>query len=86
MTILSHARAAAGHARARHARCAGERGSSLLFPFEDLTLAASAAGDATARADQGDDGGVVTAGHETTGFWSNSMIGNGSSNGGASAW
>ncbi|PAN41518.1 hypothetical protein PAHAL_8G049900 [Panicum hallii] len=61
-------------------------GSSLLFPFEDLKLAASAGEDATAGADQGDDGGVVTAGHETTGFWSNSMIGNGSSNGGASPW
>ncbi|RLM69076.1 hypothetical protein C2845_PM17G03580 [Panicum miliaceum] len=65
-------------------------GSSLLFPFEDLTLAASAAGDASAGADQGDGGGeasgVVTAGHDTTGFWSNSMTGNGRGNGGASPW
>ncbi|KAF8765392.1 hypothetical protein HU200_008537 [Digitaria exilis] len=40
--------------------------------------------------DQGGDGGSggsgVTGGHETAGFWSNSIMGNGSSNGGGGAW
>uniref|UniRef100_A0A0A9B0S7 Dof zinc finger protein n=1 Tax=Arundo donax TaxID=35708 RepID=A0A0A9B0S7_ARUDO len=68
----------------------------LLFPFEDLKPAVSAAGGGNTGAaqydhskDQGAGGGGasgVTGGHETQGFWSNSMIGNGSSNGGGGPW
>ncbi|KAL6899495.1 hypothetical protein ACP4OV_006153 [Aristida adscensionis] len=68
----------------------------MLFPFEDLKPAVSAAGGASTGGDQfehskdhGAAGGVggggnegVTGGHETQGFWSNAIIGNGSSNGG----
>ncbi|XP_002452763.1 dof zinc finger protein DOF1.8 isoform X2 [Sorghum bicolor] len=75
----------------------------LLFPFEDLKPAVSAAaggGGASNGADHhqyehskdqaAGDGGSgpsgVTGGHETPGFWSNSLIGNGSSNGGGGPW
>ncbi|XP_022683328.1 dof zinc finger protein 2 isoform X2 [Setaria italica] len=70
----------------------------LLFPFEDLKPAVSAAGGANNNGadqyehskDQAGDGsgasGVTTGGHETPGFWSNSIIGNGSSNGGGGPW
>uniref|UniRef100_A0A0A9GJD8 Dof-type domain-containing protein n=1 Tax=Arundo donax TaxID=35708 RepID=A0A0A9GJD8_ARUDO len=69
----------------------------LLFPFEDLKPTVSAGGGGNTGADQyehgkdqgGDGGGGgsgVTGGHETPGFWSNTMIGNGSSNGGGGPW
>ncbi|WVZ74233.1 hypothetical protein U9M48_022443, partial [Paspalum notatum var. saurae] len=68
----------------------------LLFPFEDLKPTVNAAGGASNGADQyehskdqaGDGSGAsgVTGGHETPGFWSNTMIGNGSSNGGGGPW
>ncbi|XP_020408786.1 dof zinc finger protein 2-like isoform X1 [Zea mays] len=73
----------------------------MLFPFEDLKPAVSAAGGGASNGadhhhyehskDQaaGDGGGAsgVTGGHEApAGFWSNSMIGNGSSNGGGGSW
>ncbi|KAG2653005.1 dof zinc finger protein 2-like isoform X2 [Panicum virgatum] len=69
----------------------------LLFPFEDLKPAVTAAGAATNNgADQyehskdqaGDGSGAsgVTGGHEAHGFWSNSILGNGSSNGGGGPW
>jgi hypothetical protein len=70
----------------------------LLFPFEDLkpAVSASAGGANNNGADQyehskdqaGDGSGAsgVTGGHETPGFWSNSIIGNGSSNGGGGPW
>ncbi|XP_062222469.1 dof zinc finger protein 2-like isoform X1 [Phragmites australis] len=68
----------------------------LLFPFEDLKPAVRADGRENTGADQyehskdqgGEGGGAsgVTGGHETPGFWSNSMIGNGSSNGGGGPW
>ncbi|CAN6246599.1 unnamed protein product [Urochloa humidicola] len=69
----------------------------LLFPFEDLKPAVNAAaggGGANnngAAADHyehskdhqpGDGTGVTTGGHETPGFWSNSILGNGTGNGG----
>jgi hypothetical protein len=71
----------------------------MLFPFEDLKPAVSAAGGGASndgadhrqndhRKDQAaGDGSSVTGGHETPGgFWSNSLIGNGSSNGGGGHW
>uniref|UniRef100_A0A0A9DFI5 Dof zinc finger protein n=1 Tax=Arundo donax TaxID=35708 RepID=A0A0A9DFI5_ARUDO len=69
----------------------------LLFPFEDLKPAVSTGGGANTGADQyehskdqgGDGGGGasgVTGGHETSGFWSNTVIRNGSSNGGGGHW
>ncbi|XP_066322246.1 dof zinc finger protein 2-like isoform X2 [Miscanthus floridulus] len=73
----------------------------LLFPFEDLKPAVSTAGGGASngadhhqyehskdQAAGGDGSGAsgVTGGHETSGFWSNSMIGNGSSNGGGGPW
>ncbi|KAJ1280550.1 hypothetical protein BS78_04G241800 [Paspalum vaginatum] len=68
----------------------------LLFPFEDLKPTVNAGGGASNGADQydhakdqaGDGSGAsgVTGGHDTPGFWSNTMIGNGSSNGGGGPW
>ncbi|KAL6633796.1 hypothetical protein ACP70R_026467 [Stipagrostis hirtigluma subsp. patula] len=69
----------------------------MLFPFEDLKPAVSAAGGASTGGDQfehskdhqgggGGGGDGVSGGHETQGFWSNTMIGNGSSNGGGGPW
>jgi hypothetical protein len=67
----------------------------LLFPFEDLKPTVSAAGSGVANNTGGDqyehnkyqggDGRAasgVTGGHDTQWFWNNSMIGNGSGNGG----
>ncbi|KQK00737.1 dof zinc finger protein 2 isoform X2 [Brachypodium distachyon] len=73
----------------------------MLFPFEDLKpgVVSAAAGGATggdqfehSKADQGQgQGGNNSGGHETLGFWNNSMIGNGGSNdagggGGGGSW
>jgi hypothetical protein len=74
----------------------------LLFPFEDLKPAVSAGGGGAsngadhhhqyehskdqAAGDGGSGANGVTGGHETPGFWSNSLIGNGSSNGGGGPW
>jgi hypothetical protein len=61
----------------------------LLFPFEDLKPAVSAGGGGASNQAAGDGGSGasgVTGGHETPGFWSNSLIGNGSSNGGGGPW
>ncbi|CAL5018850.1 unnamed protein product [Urochloa decumbens] len=70
----------------------------LLFPFEDLKPAvAGGGGAANNNADHqyehhgkdqaaGGDGSGVTGGHETPGFWSNSILGNGTSNGSGGPW
>ncbi|CAO2143487.1 unnamed protein product [Urochloa humidicola] len=65
-------------------------GGRLLFPFEDLKPAGSGANnDDGAAADQYEhskDHQAAGDGDDTPGFWSNSVLGNGTSNGGDGPW
>ncbi|CAL5055056.1 unnamed protein product [Urochloa decumbens] len=88
------------HAGAGYSTAAGLQESAaagrLLFPFEDLKPVVNAAGGGGANnnadhhyqhsnKDQAA-GGDGTGGHDTPGFWSNSILGNGTSNGGGGPW
>ncbi|RLN10018.1 uncharacterized protein C2845_PM11G30400 [Panicum miliaceum] len=90
-SLDTHGTGAGGYSAGLQESAAGR----LLFPFEDLKPAVSAAGAANNNRadqygehseDQAGDGSGVTGGHETPGFWSNSILGNGSSNGGGGPW
>ncbi|PVH66781.1 hypothetical protein PAHAL_1G344900 [Panicum hallii] len=93
-SLDTHGTGAGGYSAGLQESAAGR----LLFPFEDLKPAVSAAAGAAhnngagqyehSKDQAGDGSGAsgVTGGHETPGFWSNSILGNGSSNGGGGPW
>jgi hypothetical protein len=98
-SLDTHGTGGAGSAGGYSAGLQESAAGRLLFPFEDLKPAVSAAGGGVSNTgggnqyehnkDQQGDGHTasgVTGGHEIPGFWNGGMIGNGSSNGVGGPW